>query len=119
VSIDIVAVNNSPIGEDDYYEMNAGGSLSISAPGVLANDYDPVENDGVHVFDHSGGPGHGTLTLNTDGSFVYTPDPGFFGLDGFSYRPADSQPGNLTFVNILVNAPEGSESVASSALMGF
>jgi len=111
VSIDIIAVSSPPIGEDDYYMMNFdSGPLVVPAPGVLANDYDPVENDNVHVYDHVSGPGHGTVTLNTDGSFVYTPDAGFFGEDGFTYRPADSGPGNLTFVQITVNAPEGSES---------
>jgi hypothetical protein len=28
---------------------------------------------------------HGTLVLNEDGSFTYTPDPGFFGMDSFEY----------------------------------
>jgi hypothetical protein len=120
VEIDIVAVNSPPIGEDDFYEMNEGqGPLVILAPGVLANDFDPVENDSPHVHDHVRGPGFGTLTLNPDGSFVYMPNEGFSGVDGFSYRPADSSPGNLTFVQITVNAVEVPEEAwASSALAG-
>jgi len=35
------------------------------------------------------GPGHGALSLNADGSFVYTPDDGFVGTDTFSFRPFD------------------------------
>src|SRR5262249_21348580 len=31
------------------------------------------------------GPSDGTLTLRADGSFVYTPDPNFFGTDAFQY----------------------------------
>ena len=33
---------------------------------------------------------HGTLTLNSDGSFDYTPDHDFFGLDSFTYVVTDS-----------------------------
>jgi Bacterial Ig domain len=33
---------------------------------------------------------NGTLTLSTDGSFTYTPAPGFSGIDQFVYRVADT-----------------------------
>jgi hypothetical protein len=36
------------------------------------------------------GPSHGKLSLNTDGSFAYTPVYGFDGDDGFSYCAVDS-----------------------------
>jgi VCBS repeat-containing protein len=74
----------------------------VPAPGVLANDYDDAEFDAPHVHDRVGGPDHGELTLNRDGSFIYTPDPDFTGVDGFTYRPADSSVGNVTFVTIEV-----------------
>ena len=49
------------------------------------------------------GPTHGTLSLNADGSFVYTPDDSFVGTDTFTYRPTDSGgAGNLTTVIIVV-----------------
>lgn len=34
-------------------------------------------------------PAHGSLTLNGDGSFTYTPASGYFGGDSFTYRAAD------------------------------
>ena len=36
-----------------------------------------------------GGASHGTVALNADGSFVYTPDAGFSGSDSFAYRAED------------------------------
>ena len=35
------------------------------------------------------GPAHGTLTLNADGSFSYTPDANFNGADSFTYKAND------------------------------
>jgi len=35
---------------------------------------------------------HGSLVLATDGSFVYTPDPDFFGTDSFAYQAWDITP---------------------------
>ncbi len=35
-------------------------------------------------------PANGTVTVNSDGSFVYTPDPGFVGRDSFSYTLTDN-----------------------------
>ena len=36
-------------------------------------------------------PRHGSVTLLADGSFTYTPDPGFCGVDGFTYTVDDGQ----------------------------
>lgn len=52
-------------------------------------------------------PAHGVLTLNSNGSFDYTPNPGFFGLDSFTYVAKSgaltSPPAN---VNIRVEATQ-------------
>ena len=35
------------------------------------------------------GPAHGTLTLNADGSFTYTPAANYNGTDSFTYKAND------------------------------
>ena len=57
---------------------------------------------------------HGALTLNSDGSFTYTPDQDFFGSDSFTYHANDgSSNSNIATVTITVNpvndAPEGTD----------
>jgi VCBS repeat-containing protein len=37
------------------------------------------------------GPAHGTLTLNSDGSFTYTPAENFCGEDSFTYKAYDGE----------------------------
>ncbi|MCR4410833.1 MAG: Ig-like domain-containing protein [Thermoguttaceae bacterium] len=55
--------------------------------GVLANDHD-VEGSPLTAT-LVGGPAHGMVTLNADGTFTYTPEPNFCGTDSFTYRAND------------------------------
>ena len=59
---------------------------------VGASDVDDTVAS-LHAVQNSG-PAHGTVTVNTDGSFSYTPTAGFFGNDSFTYHLTDS--GNLS-----------------------
>ena len=79
--------NTPPTANDDSYSTIANAPLTVAAPGVLANDIDP-DTDPLQVR-LSIGPEHGTLTLNTDGSFTYTPNDGFVGTDMFTYTAFD------------------------------
>jgi VCBS repeat-containing protein len=87
----ITAVNAAPVAYADTYSVNAGTSLSVPARGVLVNDtdVDSAATSLVAVLD--AGPLHGTLTLNADGSFIYTPVAGFAGTDTFTYRTNDGK----------------------------
>ncbi len=76
-----------PVAVHDAYGLNEGETLAVEAPGVLANDSDPNGDalTAVLVDDVD----HGTLALNADGSFSYTPDTAWSGNDGFSYLASD------------------------------
>ncbi len=88
VTINAAAVNDAPVALDDHYTLDQDTDLSIAAAtGVLANDSD-VEGNALTATIVSE-PANGTVTLNDDGSFVYTPNTGVSGLDTFTYVTND------------------------------
>ena len=103
VSITVAAVNDAPVAVNDSYSTNEDTPLTIAAPGVLGNDTD-VDSPTLTATLVSG-PAHGTLTLNADGSFTYTPAANFNGSDSFTYTASDgSLDSNVATVAITINA---------------
>jgi VCBS repeat-containing protein len=78
----VVAITLSapPAASADSYFAAQNTARTVAAPGVLAND---TLNDAT--LSRGGGPSHGTLTLNADGSFLYVPAAGYTGADFFAY----------------------------------
>jgi hypothetical protein len=79
--------NAAPIAADDRASVDAGGSIDDRAPGLLFNDIDPDGDPLVAIRDS--GPGNGTVIVRRDGSWSYTPAPGFIGVDTFTYVVSD------------------------------
>ena len=103
VSIAVAAINDLPVANADAYATNEDTLLTVNAPGVLANDTDADGNplDAILV----SGPSHGTLTLQANGSFTYTPAANFSGADAFSYKANDgSGDSNVATVSIAIAA---------------
>src|SRR5207248_1125820 len=71
VTITVIPVNHPPVANNDSYATNEDTTLTVAAPGVLANDSD-ADGDPLTAVLVSG-PSHGTLTLASDGSFSYMP----------------------------------------------
>ncbi|MGB8338316.1 MAG: Ig-like domain-containing protein [Burkholderiales bacterium] len=87
-TIIVANVNDAPVAQNNSYSVNQGTVLTVAAStGVLANDSDPDGDALTAVL--SAGPTKGTLTLNTNGSFTYTPNAGYSGIDTFTYRAYD------------------------------
>lgn len=87
-SVTVQKANSAPLAGADSYTVATNTILSIAAPGVLANDRDP-DGDAIRALPVTA-PVHGTLVLNVDGSFRYTPAAGYSGADSFSYSAADA-----------------------------
>ena len=107
VSLNVVAANDAPVAADDQYSTNEDTALTVAAPGVRGNDAD-VDGDPLTASVVSP-PTHGTLTLNANGSFTYTPAPDYRGQDGFTYKvndgTADSNEATVTITVVPVNDP--------------
>lgn len=88
VRITVLGVNDGPVANADTYTTDEDRALEIAAPGVLNNDQD-AEDDLLRAV-LLALPAHGVLNLNSDGSFLYTPDPNYSGADQFTYRAYDA-----------------------------
>ncbi|MDX1410501.1 MAG: Ig-like domain-containing protein, partial [Saprospiraceae bacterium] len=86
-SIAVLPVNDPPLALDDINVMPE----NMPATGnVLTNDMDPEGDPLTVATTPVSGPSQGTVVLNADGSYTYTPDPGFTGEDQFAYAACDN-----------------------------
>jgi|GEM_PF-2263310 len=75
-------------GVPDAYTTAEDEPLDVAFDdGVLANDIRPDGSGLTALLDV--GPSHGTLVLQLNGAFVYTPNPDYFGADQFTYLVVD------------------------------
>jgi len=90
----------APVANNEAYVVNENSVLTVAGSSrVTAND------TGVGITASLvNGPSHGSLVLNADGSFTYTPATDFFGSDSFTYQDQDSvgQLSNVATANIAV-----------------
>ncbi|MCF6391742.1 cadherin-like domain-containing protein, partial [Mycobacterium sp. MBM] len=84
VSITVTPVNDTPVTTADSFTTDEDTAVSGN---VLTNDSD-IDGDTLTAT-LVDGPTNGTLTLNTDGSFTYTPTADFNGTDSFTYTAGD------------------------------
>lgn len=91
-----------PVAVNDSYGTAIDTALSVPAAGVLAND----TGAGPLSAAVASNPAHGTVALNSNGSFVYTPAPGYIGLDSFTYRASNAGgPSTPATVSLTVTGP--------------
>jgi VCBS repeat-containing protein len=106
--------NSPPVAVDDAYTTNEDTPLSVAAPGVLGNDTD-TDGDTLTASVVSD-PSHGSLTLNLDGSFSYTPAANFNGSDLFTYKSNDGQAdSNVATVSLTVASVNDAPTVSVAA----
>ena len=91
INVTVAGTNSAPVAADDSYTTDQGTTLTVAAPGVLANDTD-ADGDALTASLVSG-PAHGQLTLNANGSFGYIPAAGYSGPDSFLYAASDGRGG--------------------------
>jgi VCBS repeat-containing protein len=104
--------NIPPIANDDFYNISEDTTLNVVAPGVLGNDIDDDGPEALTAF-LDDNVNHGNLIFNIDGSFEYTPNSDWSGIDYFTYHAYDGENNsNIATVTITVN-PQNDDPVAN------
>ncbi|MCU1481526.1 MAG: hypothetical protein JWQ19_2312 [Subtercola sp.] len=87
-----VLPQSAPVGVSDTFTLQAGATLTVAAPGVLANDTDADGDALKAAASLYVPPAHGVVTMNSahDGGFTYKPTAGYVGTDTFFYSAADT-----------------------------
>jgi VCBS repeat-containing protein len=116
VTISVQGANDAPVANNDTFTVSEDGQLVVGANlSILTNDTDaellggtssPVSSLTAVLISR---PASGSFSLNADGSFNYTPNPGFSGSDSFVYRANDgslsSAPATVAITVTPVNDP--------------
>ncbi len=77
-------VDDPPVAVDDDVTTDEDTPVVVD---VLANDTDP-DGDPLTLIG-VGDPDHGSADIEDEGRIVYTPDPGYSGVDAFTYEIGD------------------------------
>ena len=116
MTVTVVHINRDPQAGDDVASTNEDTAVNID---VLANDSDS-DGDTITIHLCCGGlgePDHGSVSLNSNGTIKYTPDPDFFGVDTFGYGIHDGHGGDDTAgVTVTVN-PVNDAPVANNDIL--
>ncbi len=127
VTVTVSGINDAPVAVNDAFSGNEDTNLTGDVtPGTSGQDSD-ADGDTLVVSDADGnaangitpvtGPAHGTLVLNANGTFVYTPQANFTGTDSFVYRISDGNGGfSEATVSLTVNPVNDAPVAANDAL---
>ncbi|HCP36541.1 MAG TPA: hypothetical protein DIT98_01740, partial [Verrucomicrobiales bacterium] len=102
VSILVNPVDDVPDAVEDIYFIDEDGSLNVTvAEGVLKNDLIGGDGGTLEIVS-TNPPANGTLNVNPDGSFNYTPNVNFNGSDSFTYTITDANGTSDTATVVIV-----------------
>ena len=119
VNITITPVNDAPVANNDAYGVAEGGTLSVTAPGVLGNDTDVDSPTLTAVLVSS--PIHAaSFALNADGSFTYVHDGSETTTDTFTYKANDgSLDSNVATVTITITAVNDAPVITAGGTLNY
>ncbi|HEX5221482.1 MAG TPA: Ig-like domain-containing protein, partial [Verrucomicrobiae bacterium] len=101
------SVSARPLVADDNYVTTEGSPIVVSSGGVLTNDTGISSATLTAIV--VANPAHGALSFSNNGTFIYTPEDDFVGLDSFTY---ETRQGANTLGAAIVNISIGSENDA-------
>ena len=87
VALTVQSVADAPVAVGDSFDSPEDTTLTINAPGLLANDSDA--DGGLLTPEIVAQPKNGSVVSTGNGGFTYTPNQNFSGQDSFTYRISD------------------------------
>jgi hypothetical protein len=98
LQVTVTSVNDPPVANNDAYTIaEDSGTVALS---VLANDTPGPANESGQTISIVGiggtGPANGTAVISSASTISYTPNPGFYGTDSFTYQIQDNGAPSLT-----------------------
>lgn len=101
-SLTVGLLNSPPVADNNSYTTLEDVPLAVTSLGVLSNDTDPNGNTLTAVLVTT--VTHGSLSLNPNGGFIYTPNTNYSGTDSFTYAAHDgSGTGNVATVSLNIS----------------
>lgn len=94
-------MNNPPVVVNQSYSIKEDTVLSVPAASGLLRGSSDVDGD-VIVVVNTTKPANGNLTVQTDGAFVYAPNPNYNGPESFWYTATDGQ-GAFVKAMVIIN----------------
>ncbi len=115
VELTINSVNDAPIAQDDSFSGDEDTDITGN---VLGNDSDVDAGVLAVVAGTFATLNGGSVTIDANGDFAYTPAANYFGADSFSYTVNDGQGGSDTAsveltINSINDAPTAQDDVFS------
>jgi VCBS repeat-containing protein len=115
VTLDVTTINDPPVASDDTFSGDEDTNIIGS---VQLNDMD-VDSLALTAMQVTT-PGHGSLTLDPNGDFAYTPTTDFSGLDAFTYELCDSDGAcDNASVTLVINAVADTPSLITAPASGL
>ncbi|MBH9552056.1 tandem-95 repeat protein [Inhella gelatinilytica] len=112
-TVTVAAVNDAPIGADGSATTAEDTALTGNLPAATDPDGDTV----TYALDTH--PDYGSVTVNANGSYTYTPYPDFSGEDLFSFTVSDGKGGSHTYWQTISVTPVNDAPVAGLPLPGL
>ncbi len=107
-------VNTPPVAGNDAASTVEGAALVLSIADLLSNDSD-ADGDTLFLTGFTQ-PANGTLFGNGDGTLTFTPNPGFSGLDSFTYTVSDGDSTATARVDLTVTSVNGAPVAADDVV---
>ncbi|MFZ7826868.1 Ig-like domain-containing protein [Priestia sp. 40] len=95
VLVIVTPVNDAPVVPDYAFVINEDTSLNSRVVAICGCGRNPL------TYGLLAGPANGTVVVNPDGSYSYTPNENYTGVDSFSVVVSDGQ-GGTAFSTITI-----------------